>query len=99
MIKYSSVFRENRCPPPPKPVYGGNFSHETVTLKIRSRLPKSKNRSNLGEVDVAPAKNDKVNKVEKVIKINSRIISKPYAHLQTITKTCAKFQNDRYKIV
>ena len=32
--KYSSVFRENRCPPPPKPVYGGNFSHEAVTLKI-----------------------------------------------------------------
>ena len=36
-LKYSSVFRENRCPPPPKPVYGGNFSHEAVTLKIRSR--------------------------------------------------------------
>ena len=41
MKKYSSVFRENRCPPPPKPVYGGNFSHEAVTLKIRSRTPKS----------------------------------------------------------
>ena len=40
--KYSSVFRENRCPPPPKPVYGGNFSHEAVTLKIRSRSQKSK---------------------------------------------------------
>ena len=39
--KYSSVFRENRCPPPPKPVYGGNFSLEAVTLKIRSRSPKS----------------------------------------------------------
>ena len=37
--KYSSVFRENRCPPLPKPVYGGNFSHEAVTLKIRSRSP------------------------------------------------------------
>ena len=34
--KYSSVFRENRCPPPPKTGYGGNFSHENVTLKIRS---------------------------------------------------------------
>ena len=41
MKKYSSVFRENRCPPPPKPVYGGKFSHEAVTLKIRSRSPKS----------------------------------------------------------
>ena len=39
--KYSSVFRENRCPPPPKPVYGGNFSHEAANLKIRSRTPKS----------------------------------------------------------
>ena len=39
--KYSSVFRENRCPPPPKPVYGSNFSHEVVTLKVRSRSPKS----------------------------------------------------------
>ena len=27
--------------PPPKPVYGGNFSHEAVTLKIRSRSPKA----------------------------------------------------------
>ena len=41
IFKYSSVFRENRCSPPPKPVYGGNFSHEAVTLKIRSRSPKS----------------------------------------------------------
>ena len=39
--EYSSVFRENRCPPPPKPVYGRNFIHQAVTLKIRSRSPKS----------------------------------------------------------
>ena len=39
--EYSSVFRENRCPLTPKPVYGGNFSHEAVILKIRSRSPKS----------------------------------------------------------
>ena len=38
--KYSSVFRENRCPQPPKPVYGGNFNHEAITLIIRSRSPK-----------------------------------------------------------
>ena len=44
-------------------------------------------------------KNDKVHKVEKVTKINSRIISKPHAHLQTMAKTCAKFHKDRYKIV
>ena len=39
--KYSSVFRENRWPLPPKPVCGGNYNHEGVTLKIRSRSPKS----------------------------------------------------------
>ena len=44
-------------------------------------------------------RNDKVHKVEKVTKINSRIISKPRAHLQTMAKTCAKFHKDRYKIV
>ena len=38
---YNSIFRENRCPPLPKPVYSGKFSHEAVTLKIRSRSPKS----------------------------------------------------------
>ena len=41
----------------------------------------------------------KVHKVEKVTKINSTIISKSHAHLQTMAKTCAKFQKDRYKIV
>ena len=44
-------------------------------------------------------RNDKVHKVEKVTKINSRILSKPCAHLQTMAKTCAKFHKDRYKIV
>ena len=45
------------------------------------------------------SENDKVHKVEKVTKINSRIISKPHAYLQTMEKTCAKFQKVRYKIV
>ena len=45
------------------------------------------------------SENDKVHKVKNVTKINARIIAKPYAHLQTIEKTCAKFQNDWYKIV
>ena len=31
--------------------------------------------------------------------INARIISKSYAHLQTMEKTCAKFQKDWNKIV
>ena len=37
--------------------------------------------------------------MEKVIKITARITSKPHAHLQTMEKTCAKFQKGRYKIV
>ena len=37
-------------------------------------------------------------KWKKRTKINSRIISKPHAHLQTMEKTYAKFQKDRYKI-
>ena len=41
----------------------------------------------------------KVHKVEKVAKINSRIISKPHAHLQTMAKTSAKFHKDGYKFV
>ena len=45
------------------------------------------------------SENYKVHKVEKVTKINSRIISKPYAHLQTMAKPCTKFQKDQYKIV
>ena len=37
--------------------------------------------------------------MEKVAKINSRIISKTHAHLQTMAKICAKFHKDQYKIV
>ena len=37
--------------------------------------------------------------MKKVTKLKSMIISKPHAHLQTIGKTCAKFQKDRYEIV
>ena len=44
------------------------------------------------------SENDKV-KVEKVTKINLKIISKPHALLQTQEKTCAKFQKDLFKIV
>ena len=45
------------------------------------------------------SENEKVRKVEKVTKINARITFKSHAHLQTMEKTCAKFQKDRYKIV
>ena len=53
---------------------------------------KVKYRSNFGEVDVAPEKNDKVNKVEKWQKINCRIKSKPHAHLQTMDKKACKVE-------
>ena len=36
---------------------------------------------------------------KRVIKINLRIISKPHASLQTMTKTPVKFQKDRHKAV
>ena len=60
---------------------------------------KSKKISNDQELTVLRSENDKVHKVEKETKINSRIISKPHAYLQTMGKTCAKFHKDRYKIV
>ena len=40
-----------------------------------------------------------VNKAEKVTKNNLTIISKSHAHPQTMKKTPAKFQKDRYKTV
>ena len=37
-----AVFSEKTdVPPPPKPVHSDNFSHKAVTLKTRSRSPKS----------------------------------------------------------
>ena len=36
---------------------------------------------------------------KKVTKNDLTIISKPHAHPHTMTKTHAKFQNDRYKTV
>ena len=40
-----------------------------------------------------------VQNVEKLTKIKLRIISKPHAYLQTMTKTPIKFQKDRHKTV
>ena len=37
--------------------------------------------------------------VEKVIKIDSRITSKPHAHLHTMQKTSEKFQKNQWKTV
>ena len=46
------------------------------------------------------SENDKIHKVEKKVTIiNARIISKAHSHLQTMEKTCSKFQKDWYKIV
>ena len=41
----------------------------------------------------------KVQLAEKVIKNNLRIISKPHAYLQTMSKTPVKFQKNQYKTV
>ena len=41
----------------------------------------------------------KFKKYKKVTKNKARIIWKAHAHLQTMEKTCAKFQRDKYKIV
>ena len=49
-----------------------------------------KYRSNFGDDDVAPAKNDKVNTVEKWQKC--RIKSKPHAHFQTMDKKMCKVE-------
>ena len=40
-----------------------------------------------------------VHKVEKSDKNNLTVIYKPHAHPHSMTKTPAKFQNDRYKAV
>ena len=50
---------------------------------------------------IGPGKKKKnVKKVEKVNKKNKRrIIPKPHAHLQSMTKTPAMFQKDQYKTI
>ena len=74
--------------------------HDENTCKVSNRSVQNCKRSCAHKTPrVNVDGNDKVRKVEKVTKINARIISKPYAHLQTMEKTCAKFQKDRYKIV
>ena len=48
---------------------------------------------------VIQPKNDKVQTVIKVTKINLRVISKCHAHLLSLTKTPVKFKKDWDKIV
>ena len=49
--KIIAVFSEKTdVPKPPKPVYGGNFSHEAVTLKTRSRSTKLNKLSILSDL-------------------------------------------------
>ena len=43
--------------------------------------------------------NNKVQKEQKSDKNMARNIIKAHAHLQTMEKTCAKFQKDWYKIL
>ena len=47
--------------------------------------------------ETLPGKKNKI--AEKVIKNNLRIISKPHAYLQTMSKTPVKFQKNQYKTV
>ena len=47
---------------------------------------------------VIKPKNDYVQTVKKVTKINLRVISKCHAHLQCLTKTPVKFQKEWDKI-
>ena len=48
---------------------------------------------------VKTPKNGLVQTAEKVAKNNLRVISKPHAYLQTMTKTSEKFQMNRHKTV
>ena len=56
-------------------------------------------RSNLGEVDVAPAKNDKVNNVEKWQKLTAEINPNHMHTFKPWKKRCANLHKDRHEIV
>ena len=58
-----------------------------------------KYRSNFGEVDVAPAKNYKVNKVEKWQKITAGLNPNHMHIFKPWKKRCAKLHKDRHEIV
>ena len=52
------------------------------------------NRSNFGEIDVAPAKNDKVEKFQKL----TAGLNPNHMHI-FMEKRCAKLHKDRHEIV
>ena len=56
-------------------------------------------RSNFGEVDVAPAKNDKVNKVEKWQKLTPGLNPNHMHIFKPWKKRCAKLHKGRHEIV
>ena len=58
-----------------------------------------KYRSNFGEVDVAPAKNDKVNKLEKWQKLTAGLNPNQMHIFKPWKKRCAKLHKDRHEIV
>ena len=59
----------------------------------------TKYRSNFGEVDVAPAKNDKVNEVEKLQKLTAGLNPNHMHIFKPWKKRCAKLHKDRHEIV
>ena len=58
-----------------------------------------KNRSNFGEVDVASAKTDKVNKVEKWQKLTAGLNPNHMHIFKPWKKRCVKLHKDSYEIV
>ena len=56
-------------------------------------------RSNFGEVDVAPAKNDKVNKLEKWQKLTAGLNPNHMHIFKPWKKRCAKLHKDRHETV
>ena len=58
-----------------------------------------KNRSNFGKADVAPAKTDKVNKVEKRQKLTAGLNPNHMHIFKPWKKRCAKLHKDRHEIV
>ena len=70
-----------------------------TTLTLISWAAMLKYRSNFGEVDVTPAKNDKVNKVEKLQKLTAGLNPNHMHIFKPWKKRCAKLHKDRHEII